>query len=525
MSASREKKQRQTDPDGRLTQKQLREQKEAQAQKRKTILYSVIAAAAAVLVAALLIWNSGFFQGRTTAATVNGQAYTPADVSYYYHTALNQEYMYAQYGISSFDASVDPKEQYTDAEQTTSYYDQFVDSALDQLTRITALVDAARADGFTADDEVRTYVDTQLSTVDSSAAQYNRDRASYLKAVYGKYMTVARFKTCLEREALANAYYSAHQDALTYDSDALERYYEENKNTLDTFDYSLCFINGKAADPTDANGDPVKDEDGNAVTATEEEQTQAMAAAREKAQAMVDALKAGGSFDTLAAEAVAGDEKSTNSGEQTLVGNSIPALLMDWLCADGRQTGDVDLVESEGNGYYVIRFENRYRDEESRATADVRHILIKAELAEGAEAPTDEAMEATKEKAQSLLDQWKAGDATAESFGELANANSDDPGSNTNGGLYEGVTRGQFFTAFNDWIFDASRKEGDTTLIENPQSGQQGWHVVYLEKLGDIQWSYTAANALKSDDMKTWITDLESSYVAETGSGIDYITA
>lgn len=41
------------------------------------------------------------------------------------------------------------------------------------------------------------------------------------------------------------------------------------------------------------------------------------------------------------------------------------------------------------------------------------------------------------QKAQDILDEWKAGDATEDSFAALANEYSQDPGSNTTGGLNE----------------------------------------------------------------------------------------
>ena len=78
MSASREKKQRQNaGPD----QKAVKIQQEQAARKRKTILYSVIAGVVVVAVAALLIWNSGFFQARSTAAILGGEKLSLAELS------------------------------------------------------------------------------------------------------------------------------------------------------------------------------------------------------------------------------------------------------------------------------------------------------------------------------------------------------------------------------------------------------------------------------------------------------------
>ena len=119
---------------------------------------------------------------------------------------------------------------------------------------------------------------------------------------------------------------------------------------------------------------------------------------------------------------------------------------------DSRANGDVGVVESS-SGYYAVMLLNRYRDE--TATADIRHILIKAEVADAddpatedvdeSKVPTQEALDAAKAEAEDILAQWEAGDKTAESFGALAEEYSDDPASNTNGGLYEQVAPGVMF--------------------------------------------------------------------------------
>ena len=153
MSASREKKQRQSAGQN-LTQKELKEAREAQAAKRKTVLYWVIGVVVVILVAALLIWNSNFFQNRATAVTVNGHDFTAGEVAYYYNSAYQQEYQYYQYsamgltGLTNFNPSLDPKDQYVDEEQTQTYYDYFMESALNALTQVAALTDTAGNDAY-----------------------------------------------------------------------------------------------------------------------------------------------------------------------------------------------------------------------------------------------------------------------------------------------------------------------------------------------------------------------------------------
>lgn len=118
--------------------------------------------------------------------------------------------------------------------------------------------------------------------------------------------------------------------------------------------------------------------------------------------------------------------------------------------------------------------------DKTTSSVDVRHILI---LPEGATIETvtteefsDEAWAAGEQKAQEILDQWLSGDKTEDGFATLANENSADTGSNTNGGLYSGVTEGQMVEAFSDWCFDSSRQVGDYGIVKT----QYGYHIMYF---------------------------------------------
>ena len=110
---------------------------------------------------------------------------------------------------------------------------------------------------------------------------------------------------------------------------------------------------------------------------------------------------------------------------------------------------------------------------------DVRHILIKPEGGTTDEnnqtVYSDEEWEACRQKAQDILNQWKSGEATEESFGALAKEHTAD-GNGDVGGLYENVPEGQMVTEFNDWIFDESRAYGDTDLVKTTY----GYHVMFF---------------------------------------------
>ncbi|MBM6939496.1 peptidylprolyl isomerase [Pseudoflavonifractor phocaeensis] len=523
MSASREKKQRQNDPAGGLTQKQIQERKEEAIRKRNHIIYGIIGAVVVVLVAALLVWDSGFFQGRSTAITVNGRSFTPAEVAYYYYSNRN---MYANYGL--IDSTQSDKETIYDEESGQTYYDFFLDSAKSSLELIAAELDGASAEGVTLSEESRQNVEDTIQQVKDEASTYGYPYESYLKAAYGQYMTPSAFKSCLENAALASQYATEYQDSLTYDEAALDEYYQSNKDSLDTFVYRTLYFDGAAA--------TVTDEDGNTVEATEEETQAAMDAAKAKADAMLAELEAGGDFDTLAQAAVdaAGEGVMSYNGEMTTIGSSLSgssaagSAAATWLKGDARTAGEYGVVSSD-SGYYVVQFVERYLDE--TPTVDVRHILIKAETTDedaedesGNAIPSDEAMTAAQEEAQKLLDEFNAGDKTEDSFAALAEANSDDPGSSSNGGLYTNVRKGAMVDSFDAWIFDESRQPGDTGLVENTYSGQQGWHVMYFVGQNVPYWQYTATNSLKSTDMTEWQTQLVEGYEAVEADGLQYLT-
>ncbi len=537
MSASREKKQRRNDPEQGLTQKQRQELQEKQAAKRRATLYAVIGVVIAIAVVVLLVWNSGMIQRGATAVSVAGRDYGPTDVAYYYTAAMNSEYSSSS---GAFDPQGDLRTQYVDEAQTQSYHDKFLQSAIESLTSAAALENAAAADGYTLTDADKAAVEANIESMKSTAQQYNYDYASFLKANYGRYMTASAYKTCVERAALINGYYSSKLEAVDVTDEALKTYYEENAASLDSYSFRTVYIDGSAPSGTDS--------DGNAVEPTEEETAAALQAAKVKADQFAKEVEQAADpeakFVELAPDYVAESSRENYKSDPDyslasgIVGSNLTGINAyyygitygSWLMEDGRKSGDVTVVEGS-SGYTVVLFVDRSLDESN--TADIRHILVKAALVDAddpatadvdeSKVPTQEALDAAKTEAESLLAQWEGGDKTAESFGTLAEANSDDGGSAANGGLYEHVYEGQMFTAFNDWILDPARQPGETTLIENPQSGQQGWHAVYFQGWNDPLWKLTATSALQSEEMTTWLDSLTEGLEATQGSGVQYV--
>ena len=137
--------------------------------------------------------------------------------------------------------------------------------------------------------------------------------------------------------------------------------------------------------------------------------------------------------------------------------SNLVTVLSDWMVEDGRQAGDTTYVAAGNDaGFYVAMYLDS-RDNSDVETVNVRHILISTS--------DNVTAEDAKKQIEDLKTQFEE-DPTEEHFAEMAESHSSDTGSNTNGGLYENVAPGQMVDAFNDWIFDSSRKAGDVGVVE-----------------------------------------------------------
>ena len=76
---------------------------------------------------------------------------------------------------------------------------------------------------------------------------------------------------------------------------------------------------------------------------------------------------------------------------------------------------------------------------------------------------------------------------------------------------------------FNDWIFNDEHTQGDTGLIENTQSGQQGWHVIYFQSWNDPKWTISVRNTLLNDQLTAWVNGLTEGLEVVEGSGLSYV--
>lgn len=534
MSSSTKKKLRNAQDAEKMTEKQKAEQKEAKKLKIYTaafvIVLALMVAFAAWTAISKFITHSGIVERNTTALTVNDHKISNAEMNYFFIDAVNN--FYNQYGsyasMFGLDVTKPLDEQVTDEEAGTTWADDFLQSAINSAKSVYALVDEAKANGYTLNEDQQAYVDLQMSNMQTYANHSGYSVGNYLKAIYGNGATEKSLRNYYENTYLAQCYQTDYVDGLTYDDAAIEAESTANYAEYCSYSYNYYFLNVNSF----LTGGTT-DEEGN-TTYSDEEKAAAVDAAEAAAKELAGtAYENADAFDAaIAAMPINADAETpaASTAQEDVAYSKVLSTIRDWVADTARKSGDITCLAStststddDGNetttttGYYVVLFGSANDNE--YPLANVRHILVKfqggTKDGNGNTTYSDEEKNAAKATAEALLTEWKNGDANEESFAALAGEKSEDPGSSENGGLYEDVYPGQMVANFNDWCFADGRKAGDTGIVESTY----GYHVMFYS--GDSETTYRdylVAKALRSTESEAWYNNLLDNAAVTEGS-------
>ena len=216
--------------------------------------------------------------------------------------------------------------------------------------------------------------------------------------------------------------------------------------------------------------------------------------AKQKAETALSRYAQGEAFDAI------GEDMEGSYAHVAYAANGSSDMLT-WAFDDARQEGDTTIAAYGEKGYYAVLFHSRSRNDYH--TVSVRHILVDSE-----------------EKANELLQQYNDGEKTEDAFAALAVANSTDPGSASNGGLYSNIYKGEMVPSFEDWCFDPARQSGDTGIVES----SNGYHVMYfVETNPQPYWYYKADLDLKNDAYDEWYAGITDGVETEQLDGMKYV--
>ncbi len=477
--------------DRKVQKRKEEKEKEKKEERISTAIGIVVLVALVCLVASFPIRT--YLATHETYVVVNGEAVNKVEFDYQYNLTKNN--YITQYGsyltYFGLDTSKDLSTQmYSD---TLSWQDYFEQMAVENLKQSKAMKAAADAEGFTYDttDEYNTFKET----IKTSAASAGISEKEYVRSIYGAYATMSRIEQYVKNDMVMNAYYEKLQEDNAPSDDEIQSYYEENKATYDSVDYRLTTIEAdlpteptELADPVEATTAPDADTDGTATTDTTQD-TAYQPSDAEIAKAMEDAkVLADDAEKTVAKDGEAHENEKKSS---------VNYLISDWLFDDARKAGDTTVITNDNSHcYYAVAFEKRYLDE--TPSADVRVII-----------PTED------KTGEEILEEWKNGAATEDSFAELCKKYTQDTSAVENGGLFEQVTKTGMTEELSNWIFDTSRQAGDTVAITVSDTT----YVLYYIGQDQPEWKINIKNTLVSDTMSQHMQDITADVTVEDPKG------
>ena len=433
---------------------------------------------------------------------------SPALMECFYRDYLSQyETAFSYYGV---DTEVSLKDQMLpeDAGESISWFDYLMSQTQSTVNQLLVFNEAANADGFVLSDEEKQTLDDTFADIDMS--------------IYGDNVSEDDVYTMLELETIASCYFNTVLENIEITDEDLNAYYQEHREEFDTcglVGFSISYATESDSEDEDLDSD------------SEQSLT------KEQAEELAENLKNSKTTDEF--ESLVHDILITYEGytEDECV-SLLPTIyndsfsytdgfeVSDWAFADDTNVNDTYLMYHDDYNYISVYMLTRQASLDEENTVNVRHILFSTsshteELDEDAdetaqEQASENAMKTCWELAENTLAEWENGDKTEDSFAELANLYSEDPGSNTNGGLYEGVYVGEMVTAFNDWCFDSSRQVGDTGLVET----NYGVHVMYYSGNGEPVWKSTAKTGIQYDKMDSWYTQQQAIWAVNMNSDI-----
>lgn len=368
MSASTERKNRQTARSEGSYAKDINAKKEADKKKKQRTKWIIVGVALVIFFAFAIYLNSGALYRSLDALTVKNtevtvgdttisageRGFSVAECNYVYHMQyISLMNTYGDYASTLFKLdTTKPLDEQTcplnkEGKENYTWDQYFRDATKSQLVQLAAFEAYAEQHDIKLDDDDLKEIDDTIASIAETAKKNNYGSVSkFLAANYGRGCNESVARTIMELQALAGKVQTSITDVETYTAEQLAEKYDSVKDSYDKFTYSYYLVAAELPEHEHS-----EDEDEHAHEPTDE----AKAAAKATAEEILAKLSDGTSLAD-AAKAVVTDAEIK---EQTdLAGSSVETALSEWIKSADRKAGDTAVVDS-GTGSYVVVFTKR----------------------------------------------------------------------------------------------------------------------------------------------------------------------
>lgn len=396
---------------------------------------------------------------------------TMAEASYIFFQNYN-DFRYnnsESFDVYNIDSNKSLKEQVYHDDIT--WFDYFKDATVSYLEYILVFCEAARAEGMElTEDDYKTIDETVASWTDY-ADNYGYSEDELFSLYLGEDINAEVLHSYIEKETLAFKYYDKIIEAYNFTDEELSSFVEENRDRF----YSINYI--KYTFDEDSDDDAIT----HAAELAAITDPDAFVAYIDNHMNNVMEYDGGNiTLDTCYVNYAAKNEYSEFSK---------------WAF-DGAAQNSTYTEKNDVDGKYTVYLLTSTPSLQEYRTRNIRYILENVS--------SHSSFAETQEYLNNLLNKWKEGEATEDSFAALAAQYSQDTATNLNGGLQTNIARSStdMPKELINWLFADERAPGDTAVVK----GEQKYIAVYYVGEDEIQWKYLARQGLTE---KTYLEDYE----------------
>ena len=425
------------------------------------------------------------------------------ETSYHFNEVFQQ---YAQYGYVTRDNLDDVYDPATGE----TYRDLILKQAGMQVMNQILINRAAEQDGYLQYSQAAAIAELQSQTIEMAATLYGyQSPDQYLYSVYGTGMSMRIYKDILAKEILTNEYQEyIGQFKFMPTQDEIQAAFDNNTDAYKLADFNFFFVSGEV------------DDEGN-VTGLEEAEQAAQTIAlyagtpEEFRQAVIDYLTEKGDEDRLASFEEDNDPTRCEAYSKDYT-DYFGEDFSNFVFGADTQEGDVAVLPT-ASGYYVVRFDKAYLDDEATVTYRVMTLTNNTTL----DLTTTDAA-TLQADAESQVAQIISGPVDSLTFYNICKQNSIVTSELINGGYTPGAKIASFtdtsaetgysplatdIVEAGQWLFDPARVQGDYTVILSEDKSKI---YVYYFECNEPSWQYQIKNQLIIEKINDWSTGLQA---------------
>ena len=378
----------------------------------------------------------------------------------------------------NIDLEASLKDQIYDGEVT--WFDNFADMSIEYMTRVLYLCEGAKAAGVELSEEDLEQIEDAVDSYVRYANDYGYSEQEYFTLIFGSGVNQDILREYYKKDALAMRYENQLVKSYEFSDKELEEAAKKERNSFYTIDY-LSFM----FDEDEDKGARAAAQDLAKITDAEEFKTfvnDYMVNTLLYKSEEVDGVK-------LSYEHKYYDEYSDFSKK---------------AFAENAKAGLTHVKENEVDGQYTVYLLTKAPTLREVLTKNVRMLAINTE--------SHETVAKAKAAAEELLQEWKDGKATEESFTELIKEHSDNSVGKVNGGMYENLSAEDSYPQeLNEWLYSEDTKKGSTLIFKD----EGFYYIAYFCSDGETKWKIDAKELLTNEKYTKEQEELSKKYTVE----------